>query len=130
MPATGGLTLLGERREAGAGSWVAKGTTREIVEFSSNPSGAMVMLDGKPLCQSTPCSKEVAPGVHKLAMVKENYVPREETVTIRIDEGINWELKPDFAIYSFSTDPEGVILVLDGKEIGKSPIDEYQIKFK
>ena len=127
MPAAGGLTLIGERRETGTGAWVAKGTKKEIVAFSSKPDGAMVMLDGKPLCQSTPCSKEVAPGVHRVAMVKENYVPREETMTIRDVGKIAWELTADYAIYSFSTAPEGVMLVLDGKEIGKSPIKEYRI---
>ena len=62
MPAAGGLTLIGERRETGAGNWVAKGTKKEIVAFSSKPDGAMVMLDGKPLCQARPAQRSNAWG--------------------------------------------------------------------
>ena len=127
MPAAGGLTLVGERREKGARGWVASGTKKEVVRFSSEPSGAMVVFDGKTLCQSTPCSKAVVPGVHRVAMLKESYVSREETLTLKSGAPLHWKLKADFAIYTFTTEPEGVPLKLDGEDLGPSPIANIQL---
>ena len=58
--------------------WKPQSSSKGIVQFSSHPSGAIVRMDGSLLCQSTPCSKEVALGGHKIVMEKRviNQKPR------------------------------------------------------
>src|SRR5437870_1159147 len=46
-----------------------------IVKLESEPAGAVAMLDGTMLCQSTPCSKLVIPGAHEFSFQKEGYDP-------------------------------------------------------
>ena len=51
----------------------SSGEQKVIVKFESKPQGAVVMLDGKLLCASTPCRKTVVAGFHQVSMQKERY---------------------------------------------------------
>ena len=55
----------------------------EIVQFQSDPAGAVVMIDGKLVCSQTPCSKALAVGSYSLNVQKERYLPHDDRIAIR-----------------------------------------------
>lgn len=103
------------------------GTGEEtIVKFESSPSGAVVIADGKIICQSTPCSKLLTQGNHEIEMQKENYVPKVKKGKITEGKTIKYKLEPDFAYLSVSGN-YAVSLKLDGANIGEIPIKDKAI---
>ncbi len=106
--------------------WEIGGGEETIVKFESEPTGAVVMADGKILCQSTPCSKLLTQGNHEIEMQKENYVPNSQKQNIKDGQTIKYKLDPDFAWLSV-TGNYAVSLRLDGANIGEIPIKEKTI---
>jgi len=106
--------------------WEIGGGEETIVKFESSPSGAVVLADGKLLCQSTPCSKLLTQGNHEIEMQKENYVPNSQKQDIKEGKTIKYKLDPDFAWLSV-TGNYAVSLRLDGANIGEIPIKEKTI---
>ena len=97
-----------------------------IVRFESSPSGAVVLADGKLLCQSTPCSKMLTAGNHEIEMQMENYVPNSQKQNIKEGKTIKFTLEPDFAWLNVSGN-YAVSLKLDGANIGNIPIKNKAI---
>ena len=106
--------------------WEIGAVAETIVKFDSNPAGAVVMVDGKLMCQSTPCSKTLTQGNHNIEMLKEDYVPFSKKEEIKESEAIKYTLEEDFA-WLWVTGNHDVQLKLDGKNIGEIPIKEKQI---
>ena len=113
---------FGSRHE----DWDVGGGEETIVKFASEPTGAVVIADGKIICQSTPCSKLLTQGNHEIEMQKENYVPKVKKGKITEGKTIKYTLEPDFAWLSVSSN-YAVSLKLDGADIGETPIKEKVI---
>ena len=106
--------------------WTIGGGEETIVKFESNPSGAVVIADGKIICQTTPCSKLLTQGNHEIEMQKENYVPMTQKQEIKEGKPVKFTLEPDFAWLTVSGN-YAVSLRLDGSNIGQIPIKERTI---
>ena len=106
--------------------WEIGGGEETIVKVESSPSGAVVLADGKLLCQSTPCSKMLATGNHEIEMQMENYVPKSEKQNIKEGKTVKFTLEPDFAWLNV-TGNYAVSLRLDGSNIGQIPIKDKVI---
>ena len=113
---------FGSRHE----DWDIGGGEETIIKFESNPGGAVVIADGKIICQSTPCSKLLTQGNHEIEMQKENYVPKVKKGKITEGKTIKYTLEPDFAWLTVSSN-YAVSLKLDGANIGETPIKEKVI---
>ena len=108
--------------------WELEGVSGVILAFETTPAGAAVLLDGKLLCQSTPCSKLLVPGKHKLEFQLESYVPVQEVVTVSDEmSGVSRSLEADFGWLTVRTEPSGLDLVLDGKPLGRTPIERRKV---
>ena len=105
-----------EKRDTGAGDWTPEGDELAMVKFVSEPAGAMVMVDNKPLCQ-TPCTKALSAGNHRVAMHKPQYVSRDESARLAAGSLLSWTLTPDFALLTVQTEPAGVAVTVDGKSV-------------
>ena len=117
-------TEIGEREE----DWSMAVDTGALVAFDSTPRGAVVLLDGKILCQQTPCSKTVAVGLHKVEMQKEQFVQKLES--LRLSEStraVSWKLTPDFGWITVRSEPLGLSVSLDGKPLGTTPLNRKQV---
>ena len=115
---------IGEREE----SWDLEGSAGVIVAFETEPAGAVALLDGKLLCMSTPCSKLVAPGAHKVEFQMESYLPVRESVTVNDRTGsVKRTLSPDFGWLSVRSKPGGLPVTLDGKPLGTTPVQRRQV---
>ncbi len=98
-----------------------------IVKFESEPTGATVRVDGKLLCQQTPCSKMLTQGKHEITMELENYLAKTKTGGAKKGTQISWTLEPDFGYLSVESEPAGIEVTLDGKSIGKTPINKVTL---
>ncbi|HQO92898.1 MAG TPA: PEGA domain-containing protein, partial [bacterium] len=94
-----------------------------IVKFESDPSDAIVLVDGRIVCQKTPCSKMVTMGKHTVTIQKENYLPNERSYDIKKGQLINAKLEPDFGWLTVSS-PVEIDVILDGQRIGKTPVNK------
>lgn len=88
-----------------------------VAKFDSEPQGAIVMLDGQLLCQSTPCQKSVTAGPHLVAVQKENYKALSETRTLGEGAALSFKLAPTFAVVTIVTKPAELALSVDGKSV-------------
>ena len=115
---------IGEKSEA----WSMDTQTGVLVSFNSEPAGAVVMVDGSLRCQSTPCTKTVTGGSHKVEMLKESYV--QETMSISVSQGmkpVHMTLTPDFGWVTVTSSPAGLPVHVDGKRFGTTPLSRHQI---
>ena len=106
--------------------WTIGSGEETIVKFESNPSGAVVIADGKIICQTTPCSKLLTQGNHEIEMQKENYLPMTQKQVIKAGTPVKFTLEPDFAWLTVSGN-YAVSIKLDGANIGNIPIKDKPI---
>lgn len=104
-----------------AGDWEVGQGEETIVNFESDPAGAVVMVDGKVKCQKTPCSKMITQGKHEISMQLENYVEQTKGTDVKKGTKVRYTLEPDFGYLTVRGKYE-VELKLDGEKIGKTPI--------
>jgi len=115
---------IGEKAE----EWEFKGDSGVLVGFDSEPRGAVVLVDGRLLCQETPCSKTMAAGRHRVEMQKEKYVPVSEQVKVDAKTGaVTWKLTPDFGWLTVESTPSGLPVTVDGKPAGTTPLRGQEI---
>ncbi|MBM4387389.1 MAG: SUMF1/EgtB/PvdO family nonheme iron enzyme, partial [Deltaproteobacteria bacterium] len=109
--------------EKPAGGFEISGAEEVVVSFESSPSGALLMVDGKPVCQQTPCSKLLATGNYTVSMRKERYLEKSDDVTVKKGMGpVNFTLAPDFGWLTVKSNPPGLDVKINGKIEGKTPI--------
>lgn len=116
--------------ETPRGSWAPPDATVAVVEFASDPPGAVVIIDGRMICQSTPCSRELPLGPVTVMMQKERYLPRQETVTVRQGAPtlrLSWALPPDFGWLTVTSTPPGLPVLIDGAPAGQTPLEAHEL---
>lgn len=109
---------------------------KTIINFTSEPEGAVVLSDGVIECQKgTPCSRRISFGKHVISMQLDNYLPYEKEYNIKQGDAIHVKLEPNFGKLTVnsnmkgkedSKDPlNGIEVKIDGNIIGKTPIIGY-----
>lgn len=110
---------------------------KQSIPVSTDPSGAAVYLDGKPVCAATPCSVEAETGkAHLLTIVKEGY--RQRDIPLKpAQAGATAALTPDMVTLKLSRpgeldvrDPDSVVdtAVGVGVEMLRRVLEEQQTK--
>lgn len=100
---------LQELQEAGA--------AEVLVSFETRPQQASVLLDGRLLCASSPCTKSIAVGAHRLEVQAERHLPSEQILEVRGERTVHVALEPDFGWLTVRTEPAGLAVRLDGMPI-------------
>jgi formylglycine-generating enzyme required for sulfatase activity len=98
-----------------------------LVRFESTPNGAVVMVDGSMVCQSTPCQKEVAGGSHTVEMHKDRYVSARAERELSAGGKIRLELQPNFGYLRVVSVPAGLPATIDGKPVGVTPTEDLEM---
>jgi TolB-like protein len=93
-----------------------------LVKIQSDPPGAVVLVDGRLLCQSAPCSKMVAAGAHEFTFQKEGFEGAVQRLQVKKGLTVAGRLLRSTATLSIDTAPRGLPISLDGSRIGASPI--------
>lgn len=86
---------------------------------------AEVIVDGE-VVGRTPLSRiELAAGEHTMLVRKERYKDLETTVVVEgrsQEQALSLELEPAWANLSFTSNPPGAIVTVDGEELGATPL--------
>ena len=126
MPQGGGAVAAAiTERKIGGGDdgWTAgeEGGDLVLASFESDPPGAALSLDGKPLCDKTPCRRAVASGKHMVEMVLADYLTKRESVAVREGQPVRFKLAANFALVTITSDPAGLPFSIDRQEMGDTP---------
>jgi len=105
------------------------GAKKVIVKFGSVPEGAAVTVDGNFLC-TTPCSKMVLQGDHRIGMGKDGFRQKKDVVRAeRNNQFLSWNMEAISTRLSLTAvdDRTGNDLVgdvyVDGAKVGQTPYD-------
>ncbi len=103
--------------------WNIENGNETIIKFNSSPAKAFVLVDGKIVCQSTPCSKMLTLGKHEISMQIENYQPANKIEIIKKGMTLKYNLEANFGWITVKSE-KPVEIILDGMKIGKTPINK------
>ena len=115
--------------------WEIAGGEETIVNFKSVPAGAAVIADGKLLCKSTPCSKVLKTGNHKIQMQMEDdcFLDSESTIAVKRDQPNTLSMTlshRESAVKVYAQDENGndisADVFVDDKLLGKTP-DTFKV---
>jgi hypothetical protein len=111
------------------GSLQLSGDKLFIFEVNSEPADAVVEMDGSLFCQKTPCKKVIQEGSHTLRMRRDQYL--DTTFDIVVSENGQKrlvDLRPNFATLLVETSVAGIAVKINGREIGRTPLEEIKVE--
>ena len=79
--------------------WSSSKVKKYVIDVSSNPTGALLNIDGRPQsnCRSTPCSVELSEGNHKFTFVMDMYFDLDTIVNVdSYTYDLQVRMKPNF----------------------------------
>lgn len=112
---------------SGQAPWSPNAVAEVVVSFASEPEGATVEIGQIPEC-ITPCARPLVPGEYLISMKYPRYLP--ESRMISVQEGIppiTMKLEPNFGWLTVSSSPSGLPATIDGDEVGRTPVREYEV---
>ena len=125
-----GMEVEGSVGDATRHDWSPPADSSTVVGFNSEPPGAVVLVDGRVLCQGTPCTREIAVGATTVTMQKERYLPKAEVVDITRKTPpllVSWTLEPDFGWLTVTSTPPGLPVTINGRPAGQSPLEGSEL---
>jgi len=95
------------------------------VQFSSTPAGAQVFVNGENL-GPTPLHKKLLAGKYQVVFERGTWqLPQEFTVKVRETSQVS--AKFNYATLNFTSQPDGVQIILDGISIGVTPVNASEV---
>ncbi len=98
-----------------------------LVTLTTEPEAtAHVMLDGMPLGETPLKDVEIAPGVHRLELSADRFLPEVVEIDVRgaaEHQSLVAKLTPNWAPVSLATQPPGATVLVDGVEVGVTPVE-------
>lgn len=110
---------------SGGRQWSSSKVKKQLVEIESQPSGALLNVDGRPQsnCRSTPCTVELTEGNHKFTFVLDKYFDLDTIVMVKgYMDKLKAKMQPNFG--ELVIDPEfpdkignrnGLAVYIDGE---------------
>jgi serine/threonine-protein kinase len=112
-------------------SLAPSGAPSIALQIESSPSGAKVWLDGAEVGTTPLAIDGAVAGPHQLTVSKEGFVPARESLNLYAESPPSpfvFALQPAAASVSISSNPASATVSVDGKEIGKTPIDDLNLE--
>ena len=99
-----------------------------VLTVNSSPSGASVYINGT-YKGVTPLTLNLSPGTYEVKLTKQNYQNYTTTVTLNPLESktLNLSLTPTFGYLTVTSSPSGATVIIDGKEVGVTPLEKYRL---
>jgi alpha-tubulin suppressor-like RCC1 family protein len=113
------------QKDAGWTPQVPETETFHLVRFETTPEGAAVFLDGKLVCERTPCSRNVPGGPRKLTIRLERHGEHNQDVSFSKSGSFSVALEPRFGWISVAAEP-GLDVSVDGVIRGKAPLRKIE----
>lgn len=100
-----------------------------VFSLASVPAGAKVKAKGITLCPSTPCEGlEITAGTHLFEFSKDRYAAERKRVNVKRGmKPISATLNPMFGWLTVTTEPVGVPVTLDGRQVGSTPLSPIEV---
>ncbi len=109
-----------------AGAWVWLARAPRIISVESDPHGALVLADGKPLGETPLRNLRIGQGVRFLHLEKKGYVPLDHGLRPEEKE-LNLKLKAAPFHVHVRSEPMGAQVFLDGYLKGETPLEDLEI---
>jgi serine/threonine-protein kinase len=96
------------------------------LRIETDPPGATVSIDGKEAGVSPLTLPTVAPGMRTVRVARDGYASAELSLEIVADAPLaplRFSLQPTEARGVITADPAGASVLVDGREVGKAPLD-------
>lgn len=98
------------------------------VSFSSEPSGAAVIINGIEICSATPCSGSSKIGSHSVRFQKAKYDSHTQVYELKTTgTRIHAKLQAQFGKITIATQPSGLDIFIDGQSWGPSPVNSREL---
>jgi formylglycine-generating enzyme required for sulfatase activity len=98
-----------------------------LVTLTTEPdTTAHVLLDGMPLGETPLKDTEIAPGVHRLELSADRFLPQVVEIDVRgaaERQSLVAKLTPNWAPVSLATQPAGATILVDGADVGVTPLE-------
>lgn len=98
------------------------------VHFASQPSGAMVEVDGQVVCNATPCKAHVALGVRDISLKTAGHDTRTERMTLETGQHIDWTLISRVGTVSLTVKEPGLNVSVDGAAFATTPTKPLRLE--
>ena len=109
---------------AGAWAWLARAP--RIISVESEPTGALVFADGKPLGETPLRNMRIGPGARALHLEKKGYLPLDHELGPE-EKALNLKLKAAPFHVQVRSEPAGAHVFLDGHLKGETPLENLEI---
>ena len=93
---------------------------------SLNMQDARVRVDGVDLGTTPLIDVELEAGEHELVVTRDRYLPHTESITVTgrsIRERFEVDLEPAWAVVTFTSQPSGAEVLVDGESVGSTPVN-------
>lgn len=81
------------------GSFSMNANRQYLVRVNSKPEGAMLSVDGRPKCKSTPCNVQLVSGSHNFSFALDLYFDKDTSVDVQSNEQqISVSMLPNFGV--------------------------------
>lgn len=122
------ITVIEGAIGGGQAVWTPGESSEVVVLFKSEPSGALIEVQDQ-IIGETPCSRPMSPGIYEVAVKKNRYLTHREVVEVssEMDNDLNIVLAPDFGWLSVKSAPSGLPVIIDGEQMGKTPLLKREI---
>ncbi len=107
--------------QGNAQDWNPDLQKNHVVKFVSQPAGATLYLNGS-YQGETPCSRILPSGAVRVKLSYPRYEDYIVTENIIQSQQLHFELIPTFGYLSIFSEPTGQPVVMDGQELGYTPI--------
>jgi formylglycine-generating enzyme required for sulfatase activity len=98
-----------------------------LVTLTTDPEAtAHVVLDGMPLGDTPLTDTEIPPGVHRLELSADRFLPQVVEIDVRgaaERQSLVAKLTPNWAPVSIATQPPGATILVDGVDVGVAPLE-------
>ena len=98
-----------------------------LVTLTTDPEAtAHVVLDGTPLGDTPLKDAKIDPGVHRLELSADRFLPQVLEIDVRgaaEQQSVVAKLTPNWAPVSLATQPPGATVLVDGVEVGVTPVE-------
>ncbi len=98
-----------------------------LVTLAADPEvGAEVLLDGEPIGVTPLADHEIRPGRHRLEFAAPRYLPKVLEIDVaggHERQSVVATLTPSWAPVTFTTEPPGAEVLVDGEPVGTTPLE-------
>jgi hypothetical protein len=91
--------------------------------------GATITIDGR-AAGIAPASLQLAPGEHFIQTAKDLYISGKIRLVVKPNEiyKATFDLRPDFATVTITSEPDGSVITIDGISAGRTPLKTLRLK--